>query len=68
MTVTLYHLCASMRACARACVLVFVEGASSIFPLRVCVWNDYTPFIYKQSPKSILLIYATGRGSSVGCL
>ena len=32
MTVTLYHLCASMRACVR----VFVEAASLIFVLRVC--------------------------------
>ena len=54
-----------MQACVRACVLVFVEGASSLFLLRVCGYNDYTPFIYKQSPKSILFISDTGRGSSV---
>ena len=37
MTVTLYHLCASMSACVgmcvHMCVRVFVEEASSIFLL-----------------------------------
>ena len=57
-----------MQACVRACVLVFVEEVSSIFLLRVCGRNDDITFIYKPSPKRILFISDTGRGSSVGCV
>ena len=70
MTVTLYHLCASMRAHVRACVRVFQAGggASSIFLLR-CAAETITLLSYKiQARKAHYSYFTLGTvARSVAC-
>ena len=65
MTVSFYHLCASMRACVCACVCG--GGFLDISTAGVRLKRLHS-FHIQADPKSVLFISDTRRGSSVGCV
>ena len=68
MTVTLYHLYASMRACVRTrvCTCVCGGGFLDIPTAGVRLKRLHSFYIQSESEKNILFISDIGRGSSVG--